>query len=128
MFYDPILFKMIPGIFIATNNKSFEGYKAIFRFIRDYIYKYVQNVLTKIKWKIFTTDFEINLFKAFKKIFNKLKDLQHKGCFFHYMKNIRKYLIKNGFTKKINEEKYKYIINNCYNLPLKKNINKNISK
>ena len=66
---------MIPGIFIGSNKKSFEGYKAIFRFIRDYIYKYVQNDLTKIKWKMFTTDFEINLFKSFKKIFNKLEDL-----------------------------------------------------
>ena len=43
------------------------------------------------------------------------------------MKNIRKYLIKNGYTKKI-KKKYKYIIKNCYNLPFKKNINKNISK
>ena len=38
MFYDPILFKMIPGIFIGINNKTLQDYTLIFRFIRDYIY------------------------------------------------------------------------------------------
>ena len=124
MFYDPICFKMIPGIFIAINNKTLEGYQEIFRYIRNYIFNYIQNDLKKIKWKIFTTDFEYSLHTAFYEIFKDIKNLKHKGCFFHYMKNIRKYLVKNGFTKKINEEKYKYIINECYKLPFIKNINK----
>ena len=34
MFYDPIIFKMIPGIFIAINNKTKQGYTKIIRFIR----------------------------------------------------------------------------------------------
>ena len=128
MFYDPLLFKIIPGIFIGFNNKTFQGYTLIFRFIRDYIYKYCQNDLSKIKWKVFTTDFEENLFNSFQKVFKKIEYLEHKGCFFHYLKNIRKYLVKNGFTKKKMEDDYKYIIKTCYNLPFKKNIQKNIGK
>ena len=107
MFYDPLLFKMIPGIFIGINNKTLQGYTLVFRFIRDYIYKYCQNDLSKIKWKVFTTDFEENLFNSFQKVFKKIENLEHKGCFFHYLKNIRKYLVKNGFTKK----KWKKTIN-----------------
>ena len=107
MFYDPLLFKMIPGIFIGINNKTLQGYTLILRFIRDYIYKYCQNDLSKIKWKVFTTDFEENLFNSFQKVFKKIENLELKGCFFHYLKNIRKYLVKNGFTKK----KWKTTIN-----------------
>ena len=33
MLYDPISFKMIPGIFIAINNKTLEGYKECFKYI-----------------------------------------------------------------------------------------------
>ena len=102
MFYDPICFKMIPGIFIAINNKTLEGYNQCFKYIRDYIYNYVKNDLNKIKWKKFTTDFEYSLYTSFKNIFSRLENLSHKGCFFHYLKNIRKYLVKNGFTTKKN--------------------------
>ena len=128
MFYDPICFKMIPGIFIAINNKTLEGYTECFKYIKEYIYNYIKNDFDKIKWKIFTTDFEYSLFTAFKNVFDNLGSLVHKGCFFHYLKNIRKYLVKNGFTKKENQNHYKYLINNCYQLPLKKNIDKSIEK
>jgi len=47
---------------------------------------------------------------------------------FHYLKNIRKYLIQNGFTKNVNKAKYDYIIQNCYKLPFIEDINKNICK
>ena len=53
MFYDIIIFKMIPGIFISINNKTKQGYTKIFRFIRDNIYKYDANDLNKINWKYF---------------------------------------------------------------------------
>ena len=43
MFYDPIIFKMIPGIFISINNKTLQGYQVAFSYIRDYIYKYIKN-------------------------------------------------------------------------------------
>ena len=78
----------------------------------------------KIKWKMFTTDFEYSLYSAFKNIFNQIENLQHKGCFFHYLKNICKYLIKNGFTAEKNKDFYKYIIDNCYRLQLKKILTK----
>ena len=48
--------------------------------------------------------------------------------FFHYLKNIRKYLVKNGFTKKDNISHYNCIIIRYHNFPLKQNIDKTISK
>ena len=124
MFYDPICFKMIPGIFIAIKNKNLEGYNECFKYIRDYIYKYVKDDLKKIKWKMFTTDFEYILYQAFKNVINQIENLEHKGYFFHYLKNIRKYLVKNGFITKKKADDYKYIIDNCYRLPLKKILTK----
>lgn len=50
------------------------------------------------------------------------------ACFFHFMKNIRKYLMQHNYTKNENAEKYKYIINNIYKLPFKKDINTCIFK
>ena len=85
---------MIQGIFICVNNKTVNGYNLIFKCIKQYIYQYIENDFSKIKWKIFTTDFEENLLKDFKNHFKKLDNLLHKGCFFHYLKNIRKYLFK----------------------------------
>ena len=35
-----------------------------------------------------------------------LNDIKHNGCFFHFLKNIRTFLMKNGFTKKENEKHY----------------------
>ena len=67
------------------------------------------------------------LFKSFKNTFEIIKDLKQNGCFFHYLKNIRKYLVKNGFTKKENISKYNFIIKECYKLPFIKNIEKEIN-
>ena len=46
---------------------------------------------------------------------------------FPLFKNIRKYLVKNGFTKKENISKYNFIIKECYKLPFIKNIEKEIN-
>ena len=46
---------------------------------------------------------------------------------FHYLKNIKKHLVKNGFTKKENISKYNFIIKECYKLPFIKNIEKEIN-
>ena len=119
---------MVAGKFIVINNKTLEGYSECFKYIRDYIFNYIKNDYDKIKWKIFTTDFEYALFQAFKNVFFKLEFLEYKGCFFHYLKNIRKCLDKNWFIKKDNISHYNYIINRCYNLLLKQNIDKTISK
>ena len=86
------------------------------------------NDLIHINWKSFTTDFEIALITAFKKSFDFIPNLKHNGCFFHYMKNIYKYLVKNKYTVKSNKNHYSYIIKNVYELPFKVNIEKNIDK
>ena len=49
MFYYPLYFKMIPGIFITINNKILEIYSESFKFIIDYIYNYINNDYYKIK-------------------------------------------------------------------------------
>ena len=128
MFYDPLILKMLPGIFISINNKSLNGYTECFKYIKNYINNYINSDLKKIKWKTFTTDFEISLFTAFKNEFSYIKDLKHLGCFFHYLKNIRKYLMKHGFTTNENQENYNYIINKCYEIPFINNIEKKIDK
>ena len=51
MLYDSICFKMISGIFILFNNKTFEDYSESFKYIRDYIYNYIKHDYDKIKWK-----------------------------------------------------------------------------
>ena len=39
MYYDILIEKMIPGIFIVINNKTFEGYVDCFTYIKNYINK-----------------------------------------------------------------------------------------
>ena len=57
--------------------------------------------------------------EAFKNNFECLLELKHYGCFFHYMKNIYKYLLKNKYTTKENKKRYIYIIKKVYELPFK---------
>ena len=126
MFYDNLYNKMIPGVFVTVNNKKQEGYKAIFNSLKSDILCVTNNDITQIKLKTVTTDFETALYKSFFECFNIIPNLKHNGCFFHYLKNIRKYLIKNGYTKKANEKHYDYIIKSVYKLPFISNIDKNI--
>ena len=65
---------------------------------------------------------------AFKKSFDFLKELKHNGCFFHYMKNIYKYLLKNQYITKKNKKHYNYIIKSVYKLLFKENKDKIIEK
>lgn len=92
------------------------------------ILNYINNKIEKIKQPSFTTNFEIVLFKAFGETFYFIENLHYYGYFFHYLKNIRKFLIQNGYTTKANKTKYDYIIKNCYKLPFIEDINKNIDK
>ena len=92
MYYDIIIEKMIPGIFIVSNNKTHEGYLDSFFYIKNYIDFITNFNEDKIKFKTFTTDFEKCLFNAFDKIFNKNKNIKHIGCYFHYLQNIHKYM------------------------------------
>ena len=116
MYYDVIIEKMIPGIFIIISNKTPEGYKDSFTYIKEYINKSNKQRRNKLKFKTFTTDFEIALFKAFNEVFNEENEIKHIGCYFHYLQNIRKYLQKNGLTAKKNIEYYNSIINICKSL------------
>ena len=99
MHYDLIIYKFIPSVFILINNKSYNGYKNVFSDILDYIKIYKKEVNTNLNWRYFTTDFEPALIKTFKDIFNDTCiTLQHHGCYFHFLKNIRKKLISKGYN------------------------------
>ena len=88
----------------------------------------INNKRDELKWLTITTDFEISLYNFFNNVFKNIKKTKHVGCFFHFMKNIRKYLMQHNYTKKENAEKNKYIINNIYKFPFKKDINKSVVK
>ena len=128
MYFDNLINKMIPGIYIVSNNKNYKGYLTIFIYIKTYILSMVKNDKKKIKWLSFTSDYEIGLYTAFQKAFDFIENLVHYGCYFHYMKNIRKFLVSNKYTNKENTDKYNYIINEVSELPFKKNIDKSIHK
>lgn len=97
MYMDVIVLKMIPGIFIISNNKTYEGYKIIFEDLLKKINIFTKINKSKLKLKTITSDFEIALYQAFKDIFIKeIPDLEHIGCFYHYIYNVRKNLIKLG--------------------------------
>ena len=86
MYFDPILGKMVPGIFAPLNNKSSVGYNQVFAYIKEYIFQTINNDIKKLKWESFTSDFEEALFSSFKHIFHELKKIKHNGCFFHFLK------------------------------------------
>ena len=119
MYYDIITSKMIPGIFIITNNKTEEGYRDSFLYIKYYINKLIKNEKKNLKFKTFTTDFEKALFNAFNVIFNQNKDIKHVGCYFHYIQNNRKFLQKKGFTSKEFKDLYDTVLNMVKELPFK---------
>ena len=80
MYYDIIIEKMISGIFILINNKTEEKYKDIITYIKEYIKKLLNDNLIKLKFKTFTTVFEIALFKAFNEVLNEEKNIKHIGA------------------------------------------------
>ena len=123
MYYDILIEKMIPGIFIVINNKTFEGYVDCFTYIKNYIIK-LNNNNQNINMKTFTSDFEIGLYMAFTAVFNKYNNLRHIGCYFHFLQNIRKFLQKNNFTTLKNKNLYNIVINFCKSLPFL-NLNEN---
>ena len=119
MYYDEILDKMLPGIYIAINNKTEEGYKDVFRYIKYYIDNILKDREKNYHFETFTTDFEIALYNAFNKIFNKEKNIRQIGCYFHYLQNIRKYFQKKGLTKNIYKNIYNNLMSSAKQLPFK---------
>ena len=65
--------------------------------------------------------------EAFKETFEFLLELKHYGCFFHYMKNICTYFLKNKYTTKENKKHYNYVIKNIYELSFNGKIEKRIN-
>ena len=65
MFYDIIIERMIPGIFILFNNKTTEGYIDCFTYIKNYISCINNHNKDKYKFITFTTDFVYGLIYAF---------------------------------------------------------------
>ena len=126
MYYDEILDKMIPGVFIVINNKTQVGYVDVFKYLKYYIENLLKNRTEKYKFETFTTDFEIGLYEAFNKVFNTNNKIRHLGCYFHFLQNIRKYFQKKGLTKKKYENVYNNLINTCRNLPFNKYKNENL--
>ena len=101
MYMDVIVLKMLPVIFIISNNKTYEGYKIIFEDLLKKINKFTKINKSKLKMKTITSDFELALYSVFKDIFiNEIPDLEHIGCYYHYIYNIRKNLIKLGYGTK----------------------------
>lgn len=116
MYYDILIEKMIPGIFIVINNKTFEGYIDCFTYIKNYITK-LNNNNQNSNMKTFTSDFEVGLYKAFNIVFNRDNKIRHIGCYFHFLQNIRKFLQKNNLTTLKNKTIYNIVINFCKSLP-----------
>ena len=98
------------------------------RHLEKNIYVMIENKYERIKWKTYTTDFEVDLHSIFGHVFNFIPDIHHVGCFFHYLKNIRNRLIQDWFTSNENIEHYDYLIAEVFKLPFKKNVNKTIDK
>ena len=74
--------KRYPALFCLINNKNKEGYKEVFKDIKNIIT--IENSV-KINLKSITMDFERGLIEAFKENF---PDVIVTGCYYHYMNNI----------------------------------------
>ena len=119
MYYDEIIDKMIPGIYITINNKTEERYLDTFNYIKYYLYKILEKREEQSNFETYTTDFEIALYSAFNKVFNVDNNIRQIGCYFHYLQNIRKYFQTKGLTKNIYKSFYNNIISTCKSLPFK---------
>ena len=62
--YVIIFFKFIPGIFILTYNKIYNGYKHIFRDIIELIENYEEETNNSLNWEKITAKFENALINA----------------------------------------------------------------
>ena len=61
LYYDYIVFKFIPSIYILINNKNTIGYEHAFRDINEYIIKYKSKIKEELQWETYTSDFELAL-------------------------------------------------------------------
>ena len=97
LYYDCIIFKFIPAVFIIMNNKTKIGYNNVFSHLKENIKAYQKLTKKPLQWDTFTTDFEKPLINAFHIVFNNNeagKEIYHIGGYFHFLKNCRKKLQK----------------------------------
>ena len=64
MYYDTILYKFIPGIFVLINNKTSNGYQHIFRDIIEMIQSYEKEIKVNLNCSLITTHFEKALIRS----------------------------------------------------------------
>ena len=113
------------------NNKIQIGYKHVFSHLNENLKAYKNLTKEPLQWDTFTTDFEKPLINAFHLVFNNNdteKELRHIECYFHFLKNCRKKLKKEGYTSLKKISYYNMLINyvaQLYNMDksIKKNIN-----
>ena len=123
MYLDVIILKMIPGIFIVSNNKTYEGYKFIFLDLLTKLNSIMSYNKSKLKLVSVTSDFEIALYTAFLDVFKSIcPNIKHIGCFYHYLANIEKNLKKYGFGKQCFAKEHNDLITYFLQLPFKNNI------
>ena len=127
MYYDIIIFKFIPAIYILINNKTKVGYTHIFKDLYEYINNYEKEIKNKLNWKSWTSDFEIALINSFNEVFEEY-NIEHHGCFFHFMKNCYKKLRSKGYASVDKKEQLKILLKFTISLPFKRNININYKK
>lgn len=123
MYYDIIIFKFMPAIYILINNRTKVGYTHIFKDLYEYIKNYEKEIKYKLNWKSWTSDFELVLINSFNEVFEEYK-IEHHGCFIHFMKNCYKKLRSKGYASADKKEELKLLLKFTISLPFKRNINK----
>ena len=66
----------------------------------EYIDNIYKNRYIKYKFETFNTGFKIALYEAFNHTFNENNNIKDIGSYFHYILNLRKYLVSKGLTTK----------------------------
>lgn len=131
LYYDYIIYKFISAVFIIMNNKTQIGYNHVFSHLNENIKAYQKLTKEPLQWDSFTTDFEKPLINAFHIVFNNKeegKEIYHIGCYFHFLKNCRKKLQKEGYTSLKKFADYNILMNYVAQLPFVYNIDKSIKK
>ena len=123
MYLDKITNKLYPFIMVLMSKKNIESYEEIFKNIKLYINEISET--KELNLKSYCTDYEEALFKGFHNIFSNSKnDLQHIGCYFHYLQGCRRKLQTLHFTSKKNINIYNDFMNKFGNFAFIKNISK----
>ena len=65
MYFDIIVNKFIPGVYVLLNNETKQGYSHVFNDLLKTISIYEKDKINKLNWKTYTTYFERAIMKAF---------------------------------------------------------------